>query len=487
MTAVLGQQTVSSATPPTTTTTTISPPPSSTTLFQSTNDSFSIQVPNGWIADDRNNTGFELSEEIRLGYGLLAQLCPDQVAEGFSPNIASTENNATSNNSCQGAQEKVVHVIRYPDLLTRIQLANNITAYHLEKLREVGYNNIQIVNSSNLTVNVTNPLTNQTVTTEPAQVVEMRYSFASSPSEARTGYFILTATNWTAPNAGTIKGYAVFYEDNSAANTTTNADAATAQLTRTTAAAASLGSSTLSSYQLSPAANQIFDSFELIAAPEVAQALLQQGGGAAGQTGQGNSAACHPSYPDNCIPPPLPDLNCGDPGVPTNFRVIGSDPHGFDADNDGIGCDTPGAAGGSGTPASSTGGNVATESVDDDDDGGGDTSCHPSYPDNCIPPPPPDLNCDDVDDTNFRVVGSDPHGFDGNDNDGIGCESDSGVPDDDDDDGGDDDGGDDDGGDDGGGEDPEPEPEPEPGDGGGDDNGEDGGESGGDDTDIDDA
>jgi hypothetical protein len=69
---------------------------------------------------------------------------------------------------------------------------------------------------------------------------------------------------------------------------------------------------------------------------------------------------------------------------------------------------------------------------------------------------PPDLNCDDIDDTNFEVVGSDPHGFDA-DNDGIGCESgDGGIPDDDDDDDDDDDGGGD--------------PDPDPGncDGGGD-------------------
>ena len=99
--------------------------------------------------------------------------------------------------------------------MTRIQPANNITAYHLEKLREAGYNSIQIVNSTNLTVNVTNSLRNETVTTEPAKFVEMTYNTAG-PSETKRGYFILTATNWTAPNAGTIKGYSLFYEGNSA-------------------------------------------------------------------------------------------------------------------------------------------------------------------------------------------------------------------------------------------------------------------------------
>jgi micrococcal nuclease len=48
--------------------------------------------------------------------------------------------------------------------------------------------------------------------------------------------------------------------------------------------------------------------------------------------------------------------------------------------------------------------------------------CDPSYPGICIPPPPPDLDCADVPYRDFRVVGRDPHHFDGG-GDGIGCES----------------------------------------------------------------
>jgi hypothetical protein len=53
-------------------------------------------------------------------------------------------------------------------------------------------------------------------------------------------------------------------------------------------------------------------------------------------------------------------------------------------------------------------------------------NCAPSYPDVCIPPPPPDLDCKDIPYRNFRVIYNvpdpDPHRFDG-DHDGIGCES----------------------------------------------------------------
>ncbi len=52
-----------------------------------------------------------------------------------------------------------------------------------------------------------------------------------------------------------------------------------------------------------------------------------------------------------------------------------------------------------------------------------ETTCDPSYPDVCIPPPPPDLDCSQISERNFEVLPPDPHGFDGNDNDGRGCES----------------------------------------------------------------
>jgi hypothetical protein len=52
---------------------------------------------------------------------------------------------------------------------------------------------------------------------------------------------------------------------------------------------------------------------------------------------------CAASYPDHCIPPPPPDLDCSDIAW-RNFRVLWNvqdpDPHRFDGDRDGIGCET---------------------------------------------------------------------------------------------------------------------------------------------------
>ena len=51
------------------------------------------------------------------------------------------------------------------------------------------------------------------------------------------------------------------------------------------------------------------------------------------------SGNCDPSYPTTCIPPAPPDLDCSDISG-RRFAVVPPDPHGFDGDNDGVGCES---------------------------------------------------------------------------------------------------------------------------------------------------
>ena len=248
----------------------------STTLFQSANDSFSIQVPQGWIIHDLNNTGSALSEEATQGYGILTQLCPEEEQQGAAPTPPNVGGSGGDTLSCERSENYVIHIIRYHDLDNRLYVGNNVTTnnsnsiitndnillYHLQKLQEVGYRGIQTVNSADMTVNLTNPQTNETIATVPAKFVEMTYTTAIAPNEAKSGYVISTATNVTAPNLGMTKGYTIFYEGSSVS-----------------AAEPTIGFGSLQ--QLPPAVKQIFDSFELIVAPEVAQALAEQAAEAA--------------------------------------------------------------------------------------------------------------------------------------------------------------------------------------------------------------
>jgi hypothetical protein len=246
-----------------------------TTPFQSIADGFRLHVPHGWIIQDVDNAGSTLSQDTTRGYVLLAQLCPDEEEEQQqgppSPNVGGDGEMF----NCQLSENHVIHIVRYHDLASALQLGNNaaltnnnitsdtILLHHLQKLQEAGYRDIEIVNSADMTVNLTIPQANQTIAALPAKFVEMTYTTASSaPDEIRTGYFISTATNSTSPDVGVPTGYTVFYEGRSLS---------VAELT--------IGFGSLSS--LPPAVKQVFDSFELLAAPEVEEAIAQQSAEAA--------------------------------------------------------------------------------------------------------------------------------------------------------------------------------------------------------------
>ena len=251
-------------------------------LFQSTEDGIRLNVPQGWVIQDLNNTGPISSEELRRGYGILARLClSDEEQQRQQGQGGAAPGNASNNNSCQGAQEEIIHVVRYPNLDSGIQMANNastggssatpttgasfnnnnstiattidnILAYHLQKLQQVGYNSIQIVNNADMTVNLAVAQSNQTLTTLPAKFVEITYTTASAPDETRRGYFILTATNAIAPNLGTTKGYSVFYEGNyNFAETRSSSSSTPTPLPQTV--------------------RQVFDSFELVTVADATQ------------------------------------------------------------------------------------------------------------------------------------------------------------------------------------------------------------------------
>ena len=254
--------------------------PQSPTLLNS-KDSFRLKLPAGWVIQDINNTGFTLAAEVLQGYGLLAQVCPQQEGE---QSISSNYNSSMSNRyvgSCQHAGEEVIHIIRYPNLGARLGIAsgddvftiienwgtvpNAILSYHLQKLQEAGYRDFKIVRSMDTTINVDNStdISNRrmaTTTTIPAKLVEMTYSTSLATDEIRRGYFMLTATVSTPRNLGVMTGYSVFYEGTSTATTLAG------NTTTTISPDSILASPTSIPASLPPPVIQIFDSFELVAA-----------------------------------------------------------------------------------------------------------------------------------------------------------------------------------------------------------------------------
>jgi PKD repeat protein len=270
------------------------------TIAQSTKDNFRVQVPQSWIIQDVNNTGSALVAEVLDGFGILAQLCPEEEEQQGA--ALSNASGSTNNNSCQGAQEEVIHIVRYPnlgailgisseDIVTNDDITSDtILAYQMQKLQEAGYRDIRIVDSTDTTINVDTSTgmdnnNNDTVTaTVPAKHVEMTYSTDSAPDETRRGYLISAATGATASNLGTITGYTVFYESTSPSSTSAVADEE--------------GEETMlpvGSLLLPEPVTEVFDSFELIAGADVVQAIgeaaLEEEGEEAALEEEGEEAA----------------------------------------------------------------------------------------------------------------------------------------------------------------------------------------------------
>lgn len=97
------------------------------------------------------------------------------------------------------------------------------------------------------------------------------------------------------------------------------------------------GYATAINYEPDVACNGIFSNAELLAR----SALIGQWAPAEiliPTVSKVKNSGCDPAYPTVCIQSPPPDLNCAD--IPyRHFQVLPSDPHNFDGNNDGIGCE----------------------------------------------------------------------------------------------------------------------------------------------------
>ena len=182
----------------------------------------------------------------------------------------------TTGSSCLGAQEEVIHIVRYPNLSPRLGFASDdvisnddvtpdiILGYQMQKLQEVGYRDIRVVDSTDTTINVdiSTGLNNIAIAaTVPAKLVEMTYSTNLAPDQIRKGYFISTATNATPRNLGNMTGYGIFYEG------TSSAAAEGGEETRLPSGGGLI---------LPKPVMEVFDSFELIATEEEAQVTEEE-------------------------------------------------------------------------------------------------------------------------------------------------------------------------------------------------------------------
>ncbi len=355
---------------------------------------FRILVPQGWVLDSwtffdklvTDETNGDLEARAQMLHGAKAGRLGSE--GGFEKAVMCIQNQSEPEigGSVSCSIEKTTGIImisKYEDLETvplfkpiidagRNITADDLIAYHLKLAEQSGSTfgfSYQIRNMTNVAVNLTDAATNHTIGTLPAKFLEYTYhtSRYDEPQRIPAGITAMLFVVYNDPQTHEVTGYDVQFR--------------TDKFNAANLPVAGMIMQPEHNY-LAPELKKIFGSFEVVRTSTVATSPAAQSqvgltestqtgerpqvqqGPQVEETGQEESD-CDPSYPDNCIPSPPPDLNCDDISD-RNFRVIGSDPHGFDGDNDGIGCEK-----GSSSKSSSGSDSSDSDSSGSDDSSGG--------------------------------------------------------------------------------------------------------------------
>ena len=121
--------------------------------FQSAADGFRLQVPYGWVVQDIDNLhlpNFRVMNEA--GFFILAIICPQQ--EAMQGTAAEMYNCEQSGSSVEILHDRLSHrpefeVIEDPASIT----PDDFLAFVIEEMQGRNYTNVQIINSTDLTIN----------------------------------------------------------------------------------------------------------------------------------------------------------------------------------------------------------------------------------------------------------------------------------------------------------------------------------------------
>jgi plastocyanin len=170
-----------------------------TTVFQSNVDGFRIGLPEGWVVEDTDNTSPSAQNAERAqSVSFLATLCPQSEA---LPAIGGKY-------TCASSAQEYVLIFRYVDLMSRPEFAavaleggsittSDMFALMLKLDEAAGAQNFQVINDTDMTVNVIDPQTNQTMGTAPAKFVEYVYTLQNELGRDVNykNYYLIVLTN----------------------------------------------------------------------------------------------------------------------------------------------------------------------------------------------------------------------------------------------------------------------------------------------------
>ncbi len=181
--------------------------------FENTGDGFRVQVPNGWVVQDIDNLHLpNFLTRNEAGFSILAIICPQQEAIQTIGGLYSCEQ---SESSVEIAYDRLGHRPEFELIENPISITpEDFLAFIVVEMQGRNYTNIHIINSIDLTINITGPEDpDTTIRTAPAKLVEMTYQPNLEPADLRSYSILATIPENSVPGLRQVlSGYSVIYE-----------------------------------------------------------------------------------------------------------------------------------------------------------------------------------------------------------------------------------------------------------------------------------
>jgi hypothetical protein len=182
--------------------------------FENTMDGFRVQVPDGWVVQDIDNQHLpNYLTANEAGFLILAIICPQQEAVPINgEGLYSCEQ---SESSVEIAQDRLGHRPEFEHIEDPISITpNDFLSFILDEMQERNYTNIQIMNSTDITINITRPEDpNTTIRTASAKFVEMTYQPNLGLPDLRSYTILITIPENPVPGLRQVlSGNSVSYE-----------------------------------------------------------------------------------------------------------------------------------------------------------------------------------------------------------------------------------------------------------------------------------
>jgi hypothetical protein len=143
--------------------------------FQNTEDGFRVDVPDGWVVEDIDNfhlPNFRTANEA--GFTILAIMCPRQEALLGTGGLYNCEQSETS---VEFLRDRLGHRPEFESIEDPTSITpGDFLTFTVEEMQGRNYTNIQVINNTDLKINITSPGNpNTAIRTVPAKLIELIY------------------------------------------------------------------------------------------------------------------------------------------------------------------------------------------------------------------------------------------------------------------------------------------------------------------------